>query len=44
MANVFDKKAAKPGKTGWSAGRKPGKPGTVGKLFPLEKKGQRGKI
>ena len=30
--------------TGWSAGRKPGKPGTVGKLFPLEKAGQKGKI
>jgi hypothetical protein len=27
-----------------SAGKKPGKPGTVGKLFPLEKKGQRGKL
>ena len=30
--------------TGWSAGRKPGKPGTVGKLFPLETKGAKGKI
>jgi hypothetical protein len=29
---------------GWSAGRKPGKPGTVGKMFPLETKGAKGKI
>lgn len=31
-------------KTGWSAGRRPGKPGKVGKMFPLEKKGARGKL
>ena len=31
-------------KGGFSAGKKPGKPGTVGKLFPLEKKGQRGTL
>lgn len=31
-------------KGGWSAGRKPGKPGTVGAMFPLEKKGAKGKL
>jgi hypothetical protein len=31
-------------KGGWNAGKKPGKPGTVGKMFPLETKGAKGKL
>ena len=41
MKSVYDSKDK--GK-GMSAGKKPGKPGTVGKMFPLEKKGQKGKL
>ena len=29
---------------GWNAGKKPGKPGTPGKLFALETKGAKGKL
>ena len=41
MKTVYDSKDK--GK-GMSAGKRPGKPGTPGKLFPLETKGAKGKL